>query len=208
MLAALDVRDLLLVSWAVDPDVVARALPAGLEPQVADGEAWVSAGSFRLASVRVDGRRAPAFSQADVRAGVVRNGEPGVFFFSLRVTPFGLGGVLLGAPYRPSSIRIRPGEARARGLGLSFRYQAAGASAAVPYAVGPTPLLTVAYYGAAGLRRVELAHETIHWRQAELLAEPRFEPVTALGFDVGRPGSTVSAAQVAVKVELPPRKVA
>jgi uncharacterized protein YqjF (DUF2071 family) len=59
-------RDRAAVSWAVDPDLVAPDLPAGLRPDTRDGRAYVRLVGVRLAKVRVLGlvgpglRRVPA----------------------------------------------------------------------------------------------------------------------------------------------------
>jgi hypothetical protein len=203
-------RDLLLVSWEIDPDRIARALPAGVEPRVLEGgPGLVSLVAYRNDAVRLDGRRAPSFSQVNVRTYVGRDEEAAVFLLSMRVTVGGLGGVLFGAPYRPATMRVRPGLARARGLGLSVHYRVTDAAGDAP-ALGSRAAGSeaVAYYWAAGLRRVPSDHDPFDWREVELEDEARVDPVLALGFDAGPPDSVLYAERTGFRVTLPPEKVA
>ena len=210
MLLTLTARDLLLASWEVDPERVERPLPSGVRPLVTDGgSAVVSLVAYRNEDVRLDGRRTPSFAQVNVRTYVERDGEPAIFLLSMRVTAAGLGGVLFGAPYRPATIRARPGEVRARGLGLSVRYRSGGPAVDVPaFQTGAVGSQTVAYYWAAGLRRVVSEHDGFAWQAAELEEPPRVEPVLALGFDLDAPDSLLYAERTAFRVVLPPEKVA
>jgi hypothetical protein len=208
MVLTFTARDLLLASWWVSPERVARGLPRALEPALADGRALVSIATLRCEDVRLGSRRAPSFSQLSVRTYVVRDGEPGVFFLSLRVTPPGLGGVLFGAPFRPASIRVREGLAEARGLGVSFAYRAGGLPS-VPFvdevALGSHQ---TGYVVSAGLRRLAAGHEPFAWEAAELTAEPRLDPVLALGFDVKEPDSLLYARSTCFRADLPLARVA
>ncbi len=209
MLLTFVAQHLLVATWGVGVDSIARALPAGLEPARADdGRGTVSIAAYRATAVKLDGLPGPSFSQVDVRAAVVRDDDPGAFFLTLRVTPGGLGGVFLGAPYRPGWIRVREGFVRARGLGLVSTYRPLGvAEDAPPFSSGPARTRTIGYYAAAGLHRVEAEHGSIGWRQAEIEGESRFEPVVALGFDVGLPESVLYAESTSIRVKLPPEKV-
>ena len=207
MLLTFVARDFFVATWEVDPEAVARALPDGLEPALSDrGGGLVAVAAYRNVSVRLDGRRTPSFSQVDVRAAVLRDGAAGVLFLSLRVTAGGLGGVLFGAPYRPSSITVREGLVRSRGLGLDFRYTPGAPAETAPRVVGPGTE-TLGYYVAAGVRRIELQHDAFDWRHADLTADVRAEPVLALGFDVGGPPRVAYAASTAFRVQLPAEKL-
>ena len=210
MLLAFTVRHLVLASWEVSPGQVARNLPRGLEPALVDGRsALVSIVGFRNEDVRLGGRRVPSFSQLNVRTYVTREGEPAVFFLSLRVTPPGLGGVLFGAPFRPARVRVREGTVRAPGLGISLQYRVSGGSPAVPgFETGPLGTHDVGYFEAAGLRRLVAEHEPFAWQGAELVSPPRLDPVLALGFDAREPDSLLYAASTGFRAELPPRKMA
>jgi hypothetical protein len=204
------VRHFLLATWRVAPEAVARSLPPGLEPALtAEGNGLVSLAAFRNADVRVSGRRAPSFSQLNVRTYVTRGGEPAVLFLSLRVTPAGMGGALLGAPYRPARIRVGEGDVSAPGLGVSVRYRLTGDEPEVPeLETGPVGTHDVGFYVAAGLRRLVASHEPFRWQAAELAAASRFDPVVALGFDVAAPDWTLYAADTRFEALLPPEKVA
>ena len=80
-------RHLLFLHWRVTPDVVAAALPDGLEVDVFDGSAWVGLVPFLMTGVRpwwftpVPG--VSTFPETNVRTYVRCRGEPGVYFFSL-----------------------------------------------------------------------------------------------------------------------------
>jgi len=79
--------DLLFIHWPVPIAEVARRLPAGLEVDSFDGQAWIAVVPFRMRDVRP--RWAPSipgvshFPELNVRTYVVRDGKPGVWFFSL-----------------------------------------------------------------------------------------------------------------------------
>lgn len=210
MRLTLTVKHMLLATWEVPPERVARSLPAGLEPAlVAGGSALVSIAAFRNEGVRLSGRRVPGFSQLNVRTYVTRAGEPAVFFLLLRVTPAGLGGVLAGVPYRPARIRAREGIAEAPGVGVSIRYSRGGEPPSVPaFQTGPLGTHDVGYFVAAGLRRLVAHHDPFAWESAELRAIPRLDALLALGFDGREPDSLLYASSTALTVELPPEKLA
>lgn len=80
--------DLLFAHWRVEPELLAARLPAGLELDTFDGEAWIAVVPFRMENVGPRG--APnlpfvsAFAELNVRIYVkTPDGYPGVWFFSL-----------------------------------------------------------------------------------------------------------------------------
>jgi uncharacterized protein YqjF (DUF2071 family) len=81
--------DLAYVHFRYPVHEVARLLPAGLEVDTFDGDAWVGLIPFSMRAVGLP--RLPAvpylgnFSEVNVRTYVRRNGVPGVWFFSLDV---------------------------------------------------------------------------------------------------------------------------
>ncbi len=89
-------NDLLFAHWPVAPAQVAALLPAGLEVDTCDGEAWVGVVPFWMDQVRTRlvGELTAAvpttstFSELNLRTYVrsARNGKRGVFFFSLDCT--------------------------------------------------------------------------------------------------------------------------
>ncbi|MBZ2187043.1 MAG: DUF2071 domain-containing protein [Bryobacter sp.] len=87
-------RDLLFAHWPVEAGRIAPLLPAGLEVDTHEGQAWVGIVPFRMSGVRP--RFLPAvpglsdFPELNLRTYVVaRGGErsrPGVYFWSLDAT--------------------------------------------------------------------------------------------------------------------------
>jgi uncharacterized protein YqjF (DUF2071 family) len=80
-------HDLLFAHWAVPMEALRPVIPPGLAIDTFDGQAWLGVVPFRMAGVRMRGTPAiPGFSrfpELNVRTYVVRNGKPGVWFFSL-----------------------------------------------------------------------------------------------------------------------------
>jgi uncharacterized protein len=83
-------HDLLFAHWAVPVDALRPLIPQALEIDTFGGQAWLGVVPFRMSGVRMRGTPAvPGFSQfpeLNVRAYVVRDGKPGVWFFSLDAT--------------------------------------------------------------------------------------------------------------------------
>lgn len=82
--------DLLFAHWPVDADVLRAAMPEGLELDLYDGSAWIGVVPFWMDHVGVRALPYPPgvkrFPELNVRTYVVRDGKPGVFFFSLDAT--------------------------------------------------------------------------------------------------------------------------
>jgi uncharacterized protein YqjF (DUF2071 family) len=80
-------HDLLFAHWAVRVEVLRPLIPRALEIDTFGGQAWLGVVPFRMAGVRMRGTPAiPRFSrfpELNVRTYVVRDGKPGVWFFSL-----------------------------------------------------------------------------------------------------------------------------
>lgn len=83
--------DLLFAHWRVDAEALRAHIPAGLELDTYDGDAWLGVVPFRMENVRH--RLAPAlpglraFPELNLRTYVTAGGEkPGVYFFSLDAT--------------------------------------------------------------------------------------------------------------------------
>ena len=80
-------HDLLFAHWAVPAEALRPVIPPGLEIDTFGGRAWLGVAPFRMAGVRMRGTPAiPGFSrfpELNVRTYVVRDGKPGVWFFSL-----------------------------------------------------------------------------------------------------------------------------
>jgi hypothetical protein len=203
------VRDLVVATWRVPAASVAPALPGGVELALGDdGKALVSLVGLRNADVRLGARRAPSFSQLNVRTYVTLAGAPALFLLAIRVSLVGVGGIAFGMPLRPIRLRVSAGSVVAKGAGVRLRYRAIGEARAVP-AAGGTALGVhdVALLVSAGLRRLASSHEPFAWQEAELLEPALAEPVLALGFDVGEPDSLLYAAATRFSLDLPPGRV-
>lgn len=79
--------DVLFAHWPVDPEVLGRHVPRGLELDLFDGQAWLGIVPFTMADVSLRGLpaipRLSVFPEINVRTYVRRAGLPGVLFLSL-----------------------------------------------------------------------------------------------------------------------------
>ncbi len=79
--------NLLFAHWPIPARVMAERVPAGLDLDTWDGEAWIGVVPFGMRGVRL--RFTPAvpglsrFLELNVRTYVTAGGKPGVYFFSL-----------------------------------------------------------------------------------------------------------------------------
>jgi hypothetical protein len=196
--ASLRVRDLLIASWETDRESVDNVLPAGLEPLPADGRFLIT-----LAALRVEGGRAGRFpvlpySQLNVRTPVRWHGEPAAFFVATRVTSGGLPGVLLGAPFRYGRLRVRGGDVRAPGRGISLSYSPGPA-------LDPGQLPEVGLFENDGLRHFRIERGPTTWRSAELLQPARLDFLVALGFHPRGEPDLLHAPHTTFSFEVPKR---
>lgn len=80
-------RDLLFAHWPLPPAALRPLVPAALELDTLDGDAWVGVVPFRMAGFALRGRARPPgtsdFLELNVRTYVTLGGRPGVYFFSL-----------------------------------------------------------------------------------------------------------------------------
>jgi uncharacterized protein YqjF (DUF2071 family) len=110
-------RDLTMLHWPVDPDLVAPLLPRGTSPDVLDGRTWVGLVPFVMAGVRVLGTPAlpwlSGFPENNVRLYAVdRDGRRGVVFRSLeasRLLPVLVARTTYGLPYLWARMAVRHG---------------------------------------------------------------------------------------------------
>jgi uncharacterized protein YqjF (DUF2071 family) len=83
-------EDLLFAHWRAPAEALRALLPAGLELDLYDGEAWVGVVPFRLAALRARGLPplpfASSFLGLNTRTFVTARGKPGIWFFSLDAT--------------------------------------------------------------------------------------------------------------------------
>ena len=79
--------ELLFAHWRVEPDLVRKHLPKGLELDTNQGSAWVGVVPFLMSDVAPRGCPAvpglSKFLELNVRTYVTKDGKPGVWFFSL-----------------------------------------------------------------------------------------------------------------------------
>jgi uncharacterized protein YqjF (DUF2071 family) len=79
--------DLLFCHWPVAPAAIRPHVPASLELDLFDGDAWVSVTPFEVQGTRARGTLPPPvlsrFPELNVRTYVTRGGRPGIWFFSL-----------------------------------------------------------------------------------------------------------------------------
>jgi len=82
-------RNLAYVHWRYDPAVVQALLPPELTVDTYDGSAWVGLIPFSMRGIGLPhGPAVPylgSFPEINVRTYVIRDGRPGVWFFSLDV---------------------------------------------------------------------------------------------------------------------------
>jgi uncharacterized protein YqjF (DUF2071 family) len=82
-------RDLLFLHWPVAPAAIRGLIPPTLEIDTFAGEAWLGVVPFDMKGVTARGCPAPSalcdFPEINVRTYVIRDGKPGVWFFSLDV---------------------------------------------------------------------------------------------------------------------------
>lgn len=111
---------LLFAHWPIPPDALARTLPAGLEIDTFDGQAWLGVVPFFMDQVRVRtlGQRTisfpttRAFPELNLRTYVRsrRTGKRGVWFFSLDAgSPLAVFGarMFFSLPYFPATMTCR-----------------------------------------------------------------------------------------------------
>jgi Uncharacterized conserved protein (COG2071) len=186
---ALDVKNLLIASWETDRDAVARVAPPGAEPAPVGGGYLVSIVSFRVRRGRAGPLPVPPFSQLNVRTYVTWKGEYAVLFLASRVTLGGLGGIVLGAPYRLARIRLQSGRARAPGLGLSLRYETGA-----PANPGELGRHELGIFETSRTHSFRIARGEAEWRSAQLVEPPGAELLLAYGFEpTGEPSLFHSA---------------
>jgi uncharacterized protein len=80
-------HDLLFAHWRIDATLLRPHIPAALQIDTFEGQAWIAVVPFRMSGVRLRWTPAlpwlSAFPELNVRTYVVADGKPGVWFFSL-----------------------------------------------------------------------------------------------------------------------------
>uniref|UniRef100_A0A4Y8QAV4 DUF2071 domain-containing protein n=2 Tax=Paenibacillus athensensis TaxID=1967502 RepID=A0A4Y8QAV4_9BACL len=80
-------EDLLFAHWPLAPAALASRIPAELELDLFEGQAWLAVVPFRMSGVTARGipplPGLSAFPELNLRTYVTRDGKPGVYFFTL-----------------------------------------------------------------------------------------------------------------------------
>jgi hypothetical protein len=80
-------HDLLFMHWPVPIESLRPHIPPGLTIDTFDGQAWIAVVPFRMSDIAPRGLFPlpwlSAFPELNVRTYVIRDGKPGVWFFSL-----------------------------------------------------------------------------------------------------------------------------
>jgi uncharacterized protein YqjF (DUF2071 family) len=83
-------RDVAFFHYRVEPDIIARSLPDGVEPDCFDGSAWLSVVPFRMTGIHLRGLPVlPGFNavpEINLRTYVRVRDRPGIWFYSLDAT--------------------------------------------------------------------------------------------------------------------------
>lgn len=111
-------ENLLFLHWPFPVDALRPLIPAPLELDTYQGQAWVGVTPFHLEDVR--GANLPAlpglssFHELNLRTYVLHNRTPGIWFFSLdasKLVPAAAARIFFGLPYYRARIRmLRKGE--------------------------------------------------------------------------------------------------
>ena len=108
-------NNVIFAHWKVNENSLKKLIPAGLNLDLFDGEAWISLVAFTLKKLRI--HYLPSFSsfsdfhEINMRTYVVRNNKSGIYFLSLEIQKtFSalLAGFLTGLNYYKSDIRHGP----------------------------------------------------------------------------------------------------
>ena len=134
-------EDLLFLHWPLPPSTLAPLLPAGLEPDLLDGSAWIAVVPFRMCRTRLRGLPplpgTASFPELNVRTYVRHHGRPGVWFFSLdAASPVAVwtARTFFHLPYRHAAM-----EARGDGDGIRYRSRRTEAGPAAVFAARYRP---------------------------------------------------------------------
>ena len=114
-------NDLLFAHWPVDKVLLAQKVPAPLELELYNGEAWISIVPFHMTNVAPRGVPSlpvmSEFPELNVRTYVRYGTKPGVFFFSLDAgNPLAVtaGRTLFNLPYHTAAMTVENCEGRIR----------------------------------------------------------------------------------------------
>jgi uncharacterized protein YqjF (DUF2071 family) len=126
--------DAAFLHWRVRPGDIAPLLPDGLEVDLLEGHAWVSAVAFAMERTRLAGvpLARVRFPELNLRTYVTHRGEPGIRFLAIDAAgPFVPLGRWQGMPYRKAHVRLHRGDIRSEprvGQAFEASWQATGGS--------------------------------------------------------------------------------
>lgn len=98
--------------WKVPPELLERYIPEGIELDTKDNTAWVSLVAFEVKNMRL--RSLPPipyisnFNEINLRTYVIKDGIPGIYFFSIETDKFIeviLTRMFIGLPYEKSKMK-------------------------------------------------------------------------------------------------------
>ncbi len=135
--------DLTYLHWPVPAEEVAQRLPAGLQPELFDGSAWVGLVPFQMRGIGLPvGPGVPylgTFPETNVRTYVTGARGPGVWFDSLeasRLLPAAMARIAFGLPYMWAKMSIDRTERTIR-YRARRRWGGPGAESDVTVRIGP-----------------------------------------------------------------------
>jgi uncharacterized protein len=106
-------HDLLFAHWPVDHEMLREKVPPGIDLDLFEGQAWVGVIPFHMTNVAPRGLPAlpwvSAFPELNVRTYVIRDGKPGIYFFSLDAgnpVAVGTARTLFHLPYFSASMKV------------------------------------------------------------------------------------------------------
>jgi uncharacterized protein YqjF (DUF2071 family) len=106
-------EDLLFLHWPIPADLIRPLVPAELELDLFENQSWISVTPLHLTDVRMSSMPAVPgtsdFHELNVRTYVLRQGVPGIWFFSLdasKLLPILGARILYGLPYYKARIRF------------------------------------------------------------------------------------------------------
>ncbi len=76
-------QKLLFAHWPIPSELLAPFIPAGLQLDTYEGSAWISIVPFKMGFRLRYSPYSVTFGELNVRTYVIKDGKPGVFFFSL-----------------------------------------------------------------------------------------------------------------------------
>jgi uncharacterized protein YqjF (DUF2071 family) len=181
-------HDLLFAHWAIDRDRLRALVPAGIEIDLHDGQAWLGIVPFHMTNVAPRGVPnlpwVSAFPELNVRTYVVRDRKPGVYFFSLdAANPLAVAAAraLFNLPYYAARMHVETADGsvryesrrtgKQRTAALSCRYRPMG-GVSVPVPGTLEHFLTERYclyvVDSSRVRRLEIHHRPWRLQPAEL----------------------------------------